>query len=98
MKDRAAGVPRPSIDVGCELAAMRAEIAALRELVEQLVVSPPPPERDWLSIDQAAELVNRTPQAVRARCRANRIGHKVQGVWRVDRARLLSLRFLDREN
>jgi hypothetical protein len=90
MKDRAASAPRPSVDVGCELAAMNAKIDKLTALVEQLVVSPPSPERDWLSIDQAAELVGRTPQAVRLRCRVNKIGHKLNGEWRVDRARLLS--------
>ena len=77
------------------LESVHAEIVELRELVEQLVVAPPSSERSWLSIEEAAALVNRTPQAIRARCRTSKIGHKVHGVWRVDRARLLSLRFLD---
>jgi hypothetical protein len=72
------------------LESVHAEIVELRELVERLVVAPPSSERSWLSIDEAAALVNRTPQAVRLRCRINKIGLKVNGVWRVDRARLLS--------
>jgi hypothetical protein len=71
------------------LESVHSEIVALRELVEQLV-STPSPERSWLSIEEAAALVNRTPQAVRLRCRVNKIGLKVDGVWRVDRAKLLS--------
>jgi hypothetical protein len=70
------------------LESVHAEIVALRELVEQLVSAPS--ERTWLSIEEAAALVNRTPQAVRLRCRVNKIGHKLNGVWRVDRAKLLS--------
>jgi hypothetical protein len=72
------------------LESVHAEIVELRELVERLVVAPPSSEPSWLSIDEAAALVNRTPQAVRLRCRINKIGLKVNGVWRVDRARLLS--------
>ena len=90
MKHHATNVARPSVDVGRALEALRMEVAELRALIEQLVVSPPPPERTWLSIDEAAALVNRTPQAVRLRCRVNKIGHKLNGEWRVDRARLLS--------
>jgi len=89
MKDRAASVIRPSVDVGRALEALDAKVDRLIALVEQ-AVSAPLPERTWLSIDEAAALINRTPQAVRLRCRVNRIGQKVNGEWRVDRGRLLS--------
>jgi hypothetical protein len=94
MKLHAASVTRPSVDVGCALEAMRAEIAELRALIEQPVVSPPS-ERGWVSVDEAAVLIRRSPQAVRKRGRVNKIGLKVNGEWRVDRARLLSQNLRD---
>jgi hypothetical protein len=71
------------------------EIVALRELVERLVVAPPSPERGWVTVDEAAALIGRTPAAVRKQCRINKIGLKVDGVWRVDRARLVTLKLRD---
>lgn len=55
--------PRP-----VTLEGLYAELAAIRELLEQLVLAPSP-ERTWLSIDEAAALIHRTPAAVRLRCR-----------------------------
>jgi len=78
-------------DVFAELAATNAKIDRLTALVEQTVVSPPPsPEQGWVSVEQAAALIGRTPQAVRKRCRSNKIGLKIDGAWRVDPARLVS--------
>lgn len=71
------------------LESVHAEIVALRELVEQLV-SAPSSGRSWVSIEEAAARVNLTPQAVRKRCRTNKMGLKVDGTWRVDLARLVS--------
>jgi hypothetical protein len=94
MKDRAASAPRPSIDVGCELAAMNARIDRLTALIEQrLPASSPSPERDWVTVAEAANLVGRTPAAIRARCRTRGIGVKADGgAWRIDRVRLLASR------
>lgn len=90
MRDRTTSVIQPSVDVGRVLEVMSAKIDRLTALVEQLVVSPPSPEQSWVSVDEAATLISRTPQAVRKRCRANKIGLKVDGAWRVNRARLVS--------
>lgn len=90
MKHHTASVIRPSVDVGCALEALTAKVDRLTALVEQLVVSPPSPERSWVSIEEAAALIHRTPAAVRKRCRLNKIGLKVDGAWRVDRARLVT--------
>jgi len=49
-------------------------LAEIRALIEQLIVQPPS-VREWLSVDQAAVLLHRTPQAVRFRCR-NGLGVK----------------------
>lgn len=81
---RAGAAPRP-----ITLESLHDEVVAIRELLEQLVLSPSP-ERTWVSIDEAAALTNRTPAAVRKRCRVNKIGLKVDGAWRVDRARLVT--------
>src|ERR1700722_7305540 len=83
-------VARPLEGLTLEGVKMRDEATKTRELIEQLVVSPPSPERSWLSIEEASALINRTPAAVRLRCRVKKIGIKVNGKWRVDRARLLS--------
>jgi hypothetical protein len=72
------------------LESVHAEIVELRELVERLVVAPPSSERGWVTVDEAAALIGRTAAAVRKRCRANKIGQKVGGVWRIDRARLVA--------
>jgi hypothetical protein len=65
------------------------EVTALRELVERLV-QPAAPEREWLSIEEAATLLCRSPQAVRARCRSRKIGAKIAGKWRIPRDQLFS--------
>ena len=96
MKHHAANVTRSSVDVGCALATLEAKVDRLVALVEQLVVRPrPPPERAWVTVDEAAALVGRTPAAVRKRCRASKIGHKVDGAWRIDRARLVAQKLRD---
>ena len=73
-----------------DLAALRAEIAALRELIEQRLPAPLAP-REWLSVEQAAALALRSPQCIRAWCRDRRIGTKVRGVWQIDRAQMRRL-------
>lgn len=65
-----------------------AEVRAMRELLERLL--PAAPAREWLTVEQAAGLLHRTPAAVRARCRMRGIGVKVRGAWRIDKAALLS--------
>lgn len=91
MKHHAANVPRSSVDVGCvTLETLEAKVDRLVALVEQLVVPPPSPERSWVTVDEAAALIGRTAAAVRKRCRASKIGHKVDGAWRIDRARLVA--------
>ena len=78
---------RPAADISGTLAALEAKVDRLTTLVEQLV-SAPSSGRSWVSIEEAAARVNLTPQAVRKRCRTNKIGLKVDGAWRVDLARL----------
>jgi hypothetical protein len=62
------------------------ELKRLRELVEQLVLARSD-SRQWLTVDEAATLLHRTPQAVRFRCRQG-LGVKVQGQWRIRRDQL----------
>jgi len=76
------------------LEGLYAELAAIRELLEKLVLAPSP-ERSWVTVDEAAALIGRTSAAVRKRCRLNKIGLKVDGEWRVDRARLVSQKLRD---
>jgi hypothetical protein len=71
------------------LAAIMAELLVQREMIERLVAQPQP-VREWVTVDEAAALVHRTPQAIRARCRSRRIGIKIGRSWRIDRAQLFS--------
>jgi hypothetical protein len=64
------------------------EIVAVRTLLERLIDRPSPPQ-EWLTIQQAAALLHRTPQAIRFRCRRG-LGVKVQGKWRISRDQLFS--------
>jgi hypothetical protein len=64
------------------------ELAAVRALLERLVVQPQP-AREWLTIEQAASLLGRSPQAVRFRCRRG-LGVKISGKWRISRDQLFS--------
>jgi hypothetical protein len=70
------------------LADLARAIEDLRALVEQMVVQPQP-TREWLTIEQAAALVHRSPQAIRLRCR-NGLGVKIAGKWRISRDQLFS--------
>ncbi len=67
------------------IADVYAEVRQLREIVERLVPRP----REWLTVAEAAQLVGRTPAAIRARARVRPIGVKADGVWKIDRAALL---------
>jgi hypothetical protein len=69
-----------------DIADVRADIAALRALVEQALSIIPP--RTWLTVDEAAQIADFSPQAIRGWCRAYRIGTCVRGQWQVDRAQL----------
>lgn len=73
-------LPAPSVT----LADLATELRSVRELLEQLVSQPQP--RTWVTIDEAAALLHRTPQAIRARCRSRRIGIKIGRSWRIDKA------------
>jgi hypothetical protein len=64
-------------------------VTALTELVERLV-QPAARAREWLSVEEAAALLCRSPQAVRARCRTRKIGAKIAGKWRIPRDQLFS--------
>jgi hypothetical protein len=68
------------------IAALRADIAELKALVEHALSIMPP--REWLTVDEAAALVRFTPQCIRGWCRANRIGVLVRNEWQVDRRQL----------
>jgi len=81
--------PRPVTlaDVYDAVAVLRGEIAELRAAVAPSAPSSTPP-RDYLSVEEAADLVGRSPQCVTGWCRAHRIGVMVHGRWHVDRAHL----------
>lgn len=82
-------VPRPTTTLPSRsIDDLFEELSRLRELVERLVQ--PEAQRQWLTVDEAALLVHRTPQAVRYRCRSHRIGIKIGRSWRIDRAQLFS--------
>jgi hypothetical protein len=59
-------------------------VEQLRGLVERSL-SPSSPPREWLSIEEAATLVGRSPQCVRGWCRIYKVGVRVRGQWQVDR-------------
>ena len=67
------------------LADVHAEVRELRAMIARLLPKP----REWITCEEAARLVGRTPAAIRARCRVRPIGVKVDGTWRVDRVALL---------
>ena len=75
-------------DVLEEVRRQRDEVRQLRELVERLL--PAPAECEFLTISEAAALVHRSEQAIRARCRRGLIGAKVRGTWHIDKTELLS--------
>lgn len=75
-------------DVLEEVRSLRKEMRSMRDLIERVVV-PAPVEREWLTVEEAAQLIHRTAQAVRARCRTRKkLGVKVDGSWQIDRAQL----------
>ncbi len=61
---------------------------ALHRLIEERL--PAASQRELLTVEQAALLVHRSPQAIRHRCRRRLIGTKVRGQWFIDRASLLA--------
>jgi hypothetical protein len=87
MSDRLRESHRTSLDaVLAELGALRADVGHMRTLLEKALHAVPP--RTWLSIEEAAELADRTPQCVRGWCAVEAIGTRVKGRWQVDRAGL----------
>ena len=67
------------------IADVHAEVRELRAMIARLLPKP----REWITCEEAARLVGRTPAAIRARCRVRPIGVKADGIWKVDRAALL---------
>ena len=65
-----------------------AEVRELRALVERLVLQPVP--REWLSVEEAARLAGRSPQAIRARCRRRGIDVKINNIWHIDRSAIFA--------
>jgi hypothetical protein len=82
--DNVIALPDQPVTLGDVLA----EVRGVRELLEQLV-SVPSGSRQWLTVEQAAALLHRTPQAIRFRCR-NGLGVKIRGKWRISRDQLFS--------
>ena len=78
--------PRYDHEVLAEIAAMRAEFAELRQLIERALTIVPP--RTWLTVEEAASLSNFSKQTIRAWCRLYRIGTCVRGEWRIVRSQL----------
>jgi excisionase family DNA binding protein len=48
----------------------------------------PLPQRDWLTVPEAAAIAEVSERTIRAWCRDHRIGIMVGGRWRVSRASL----------
>ena len=69
------------------LEAVHAELTSLRELIERLLL-PTSPQREWLSVEEAAALTAKSPQCIRGWCRSHRIGSLINGAWRIDRQHL----------
>ena len=67
-----------------------AELQELRGLIEARLPAEPP-ARQWLTPAEAGVLALRTPQTVSTWCRRFRIGVRVGGSWRIDRAHLRRL-------
>jgi len=65
-----------------ELAELRREIIVLRS---NIVANPP---REWLTVAEAARVVNRTEKCIRWRCLHKNLANKVDGVYRIDRDQL----------
>jgi hypothetical protein len=79
---------RPNLEE--EVRALHDKLDALSDLIQRVVLPTLPP-REYLSIEEAARLTARSPQAVCGWCRTHRIGVKVGKAWRVDRAHLRRL-------
>jgi chorismate mutase len=75
-----------------QFAALRADIAELRELIERILLpllQAIPRER--LTVAEAAAAALRTEQTITRWCRQDRIGTLVHGRWSVDKAHLKQL-------
>ena len=81
--------PRHTVDeIFDEVRQVRANLEAMQEQLDRFVAQPQP-ERTWLTIEEAAALLHRTPQAIRFRCRRG-LGVKIAGKWRISREQLFS--------
>jgi hypothetical protein len=69
------------------------EVVAVREQLDRIerLLLPASAPRQWLTIEEAAALVARSPQAVTGWCRSYHIGTRIRGRWRVDRGHLRRL-------
>ena len=72
-------------------AALRADIAELRELIVRALPSLRAPPRQRLTVTEAAALALRSEQTITSWCRHHGIGNKVSGRWLIDKSHLKAL-------
>ncbi len=76
--------PHASTDLRADIAALRRDVAELRELFEQRVPTPQP-VRQWVTVQEVALATGRSEQCVSGICRraGSRVASKVNGRWQI---------------
>jgi hypothetical protein len=86
------GVKAPVTDFQeTQFAALRADIAEIRELLRRALPSLQAAPRERLTVAEAAKLALRSEQAITRWCRNHHIGTFNRGRWTVDKAQLKTL-------